>query len=174
MRLRMDLDGIIVEFQIQQYTGKNARTYLEHHYWCNVSFSFLSEPWLNYRKENDEVFLSFEVDELAQALDDLLNDNFSEIEAMEFVEPDFHFKFFPKEDLRKRPNMIVSPGHEILDISMEWSISFWHDGLTANHLAIVFDRNDIVNLKNYLFLVIGKYDELTPEIVEMRKNGILY
>ncbi len=175
MRLKMDLDGIAVELQIQQYTKRNARTGDECDYWCKVSFSFFSEPWLNYKKENEEVFLSGEVDDLAQALDDLLNDRLSNPAEVEHIEPDFCFEFMPKEDLRNNPRILyIQPGQEIADISMEWKVYFWHDGLTANYLTVAMDREDIINLRNYLFYIVGKYDETTPEIVKMKENGILY
>lgn len=175
MWLRMDLDGITVELQIQQYSKQNARTGDEYDYWCKVSFSFFSEPWLNYKKENEEVFLSCEVDDLAQALDDLLNDRLSKPAEVEHIEPDFCFELSPKEDLRNNSRILyIKPGQEIADISMEWKVFFWHDGLTANHLTVTLDRENIINLKNYLFWVTGKYNETTPEIIEMKKSGILY
>ena len=175
MWLKMNLDGIIVELSIQRYVKKENRTSDEYGHWCEVGFSFSSEPWLNYNKENDEVFLSYEVDDLAAALDDLLNDKLSEPTTVELIEPDFCFELLPKEDLRNNSRVLyIQPGHEIVDISMEWKISFWHNGLTANYLTVTLDRIEITNLRDYLFLVTGQYDESTPVIIEMEKNGILY
>ena len=175
MWFKMDLDGIIVELCIQQYVKKEARTADEYDHWCKVSFSFSSQPWLNYNKGNDEVFLSYEVDDLAKILDDLLNDRLSKPTTMELIEPDFCFELMPKEDLRNNPRILyVQQGHEIADISMKWKVFFWHDGLTANYLTVTLDRADIANLRNYLFLITGKYDEHTPEIMKMEKIGILY
>lgn len=175
MRLRMDLDGITAELQIQKYTKQIARTGDEYDYWCKVSFSFFSEPWLNYNNDNEEVFLSCEVDDLARSLEDLLNDRLPEPKVVEFIEPDFCFELFPKEDLRNDPRILyIKPGQEIADISTEWKVFFWYGGLTANHLTVALNRENIINLKNYLFWVTGKYDETTPEIVEMKKSGILY
>lgn len=175
MWLKMNLDGIIVELCIQRYVKKENRNSDEYDYWCDVGFSFSSEPWLNYNKENDEVFLSYEVDDLAAALDELINDKLSEPTTVELIEPDFCFELTPKEDLRNNPRVLhIQPGHEIVDISMEWKISFWHDGLTANYLTVTLGRANITNLRDYLFLVTGQYDESTPVIIEMEKNGILY
>lgn len=171
----MNLDGIIVKLQIQHYTKKEARIREEYDNWCKASFSFFAEPWLDYHKENKEIFLSFEIDELAQALDDLLHDKISQPTIVEFIEPDFLFELSPKEDLRDNPRVVyIRPGKEITDISMKWEISFWNDGLTANYLTLTLDREDMVNLKNYLWWVIGKYDETTPEIIAMKAKGILY
>lgn len=174
MWLKLDLDGIIVELQIQQYTKQDARTSDEYGYWCKVGFLFSSHPWLNYSKENDELFLSYEVDDLANALDDLLDDRLSESQELTLIEPDFCFELIPKQDLRNNSRILyIQPGYEIADISMEWRVSFWHDGLTANYLTVTLDRTDIRNLRDYLFLVIGKYNDHSPEIIEMKKNGLL-
>ena len=113
MWLKMNLDGIIVELSIQRYVKKENRTSDEYGHWCEVGFSFSSEPWLNYNKENDEVFLSYEVDDLAAALDDLLNDKLSEPTTVELIEPDFCFELLPKEDLRNNSRVLYikpSPG----------------------------------------------------------------
>ncbi len=169
MWLQMDLDGIIVKLQIQQYQNETERAYDEYGCWCEVSYSFSSEPWLNYKGTNDEVFLSLEVDGLAQALDDLISDRLTEPVNVVFVEPDFCFKMSPKKELS-----VENGTHEIIDISIDWQVYFWHDGLTANHLTIAMDREDIIHLRNYLYLIIGKYHESTPEIVEMKEKGILY
>lgn len=176
MWLKMDLDGIIVELCIRQYIKKENRASDKYDYWCKVGFSFSSQTWLNYNKENDEVFLCYEVDDLAKALDNLLNNKLSEPTTVELIEPDFCFELMPKEDLRNNPRILyIQLGHEIADISMEWKIFFWHGGeLTENYLTVKLDRTDIMNLRNYLFLVTGKYDEHAPEIIEMEKNGILY
>lgn len=175
MRLKMDLEGIIVELCIQQYVKKEDRVSDEYDYWCKVGFSFSSQPWLNYNKKNEEVFLSYEVDDLAVALDNLLNNKLSEPTTMVLIEPDFRFELMPKKDLRKNPRILrIQRGYEIIDISMEWKIFFWHNGLTANYLTVTLDRTDIKYLRNYLFLVTGRYDEHASEIIAMEKNGILY
>lgn len=175
MWLKMDLDGIIVELRVQRYVKTEKQTLDAYSHRCEVAFSFSSEPWLNYSSENYAVFYPFEVDDLAAALDDLLNDKLSEPTIVELIEPDFRFRLKPKVDLRNNPRVLyIQPGHEIADISMNWEVYFWHDGLTANYLTIALDRSDITNLKNYLFLVTGQYNEHTPEIVEMIKSGILY
>jgi len=33
---------------------------------------------------------------------------------------------------------------------MDWKIFFWNEGLTDNHLTVVFGREDIVKLRDYL------------------------
>ena len=47
MRLKMDLNGIATELQIRRYTEPDDRIGNEYDYWCAVSYSLVSEPWLS-------------------------------------------------------------------------------------------------------------------------------
>lgn len=90
------------------------------------------------------------------------------------MEPDFNFVLNPKKDLRLDPKVLyVRPGCEIVDIDMEWKISFWHDGLTANYLSVTLDRTDIESLLLYLRLVMGEVKENAPEIKALMSKGIM-
>lgn len=175
MWLRLDLEGIITELCIRKYVKQEKQNGFASDYWCDVGFSFSFPPLINYTKSHDEILLSDEVDALAKALNDLLNDKLTERVTLEFCEPDFCFELMPKEDLRNNPRLLyIRPGHEIADICAEWKVFFWNGALTANYLTVTLDRADIMALRNYLFLVIGKYNTDTPEIAEMIKGGILY
>lgn len=170
MWLKIDSDGIIAKLQIRKYKNETERAGDDYGCWCEVSYSFSSEPWLNYHAENEELLLSIEVDELAQSLDDFINDRFTEEIAEGFYELEFCFIFSPKQEL-----IVENGAREIIDISMEWQVFFWHDDpFTENHLSVTLGREDIIHLRNYLYLIMGKYNENTPEIVEMKEKGILY
>lgn len=67
----------------------------------------------------------------------------------------------------------MRPGCEIVDIDMEWKISFWHDGLTANYLSVTLDRTDIESLLLYLRLVMGELQKTAPEIKVLMDKGII-
>ena len=56
---------------------------------------------------------------------------------------------------------------------MEWKISFWHDGLTANYLSVTLDRTDIESLLLYLRLVMGELQKTAPEIKVLMDKGII-
>ena len=158
MWLKLDLDGIIFQLQIRGYRASSKEKWDSQ--WCKTDFSFSSGDWLNYSKQNDEIFLSYEIEELANNLDKLLKDELTEITEMECTEPDFKFILHPKRDLRNDPRYTyVQEGHEIVDISMEWTVTFWHEGLTNNYLSVEFDRDDIQYLLKYLNLVIGNADK---------------
>lgn len=85
---------------------------------------------------------------------ELLNNEISEEKELACIEPDFVFELYPQTDLRKDSKCIyVAPGHEILDIYLEWRIFFWNGGLTGNYLTITLCRDEIELLRDYLVLV---------------------
>lgn len=118
-------------------------------------FLVLKKVCYNIHKENDEVLLASEVDELEEKLSKLLDNKLTEIEEMVCIEPDFIFKLYPQTDLREDPKYTyIQPGYEIQDIYLEWKIFFWHGGLTDNYLTITLDRNEIESLRDYLAAII--------------------
>lgn len=172
MWFKLNLNGIVMNMRIKGYEPSEKDKW--DYQWCDVDFSFVSESWLNYQRDNDEVLLSCEVEELAQALDDLLTDRLSEVKTIECIEPDFNFILHPKRDLRNDPKYTyVQKGYEIADIYMDMKIFFWYEGLTDNFLSVTFDRTDLQYLRDYLFLIIGKIDKDNSVINEMVSKGIL-
>ena len=154
MWFECNISGIHVKLQINDYKPTNKDNWDSE--WCKCNFSFVSEDWLNYHKENDEVLLSGEVKELAEALTGLLDNKFSEEMEIACMEPDFIFRLYPQTDLRNDPKYTyIRPGCEIQDISLEWKIYFWNHGLTDNYLTITLDRKEITGLRDYLASVIG-------------------
>ncbi len=153
MWLDMNVCGINVQLRIKGY--KISREEDWDSQWCKCDFVFRSGDWLNYHKEDDEVLLSREIEELEMSLTKLLNDELEEKSEFQCMEPDFCFILHPKRDLRKDPNIIyVQKGYEIADIYMEWEVYFWDEGLTDNHLTVTFDRDEIILLRDYLSSVI--------------------
>lgn len=173
MWFNLDLCGIKLNMRIKGYKPSHKEEWDSQ--WCDVDFSFVGESWLEYQRDDDEVLLSCEVEELATLLDDLLNDKLSEVKTIECIEPDFNFILHPKRDLREDPKYTyIQKGYEIADIYMEMKIFFWYEGLTDNHLSVTFDRTDIQYFKNYLFLITGKMNEDNQEIIDMFEKGVLY
>ena len=172
MRLKIDLNGILLRLNIKDYEPSQQDRW--DCQWCHVDFSFSSGSWLDYHKENDEVLLSCEVETLAENLGKLLNDEIAEITELPCIEPDFNFVLHPKRDLRDDPEYTyVREGYEISDIYMEWTTTFWNNGLTDNYLSVTLDRDDIHILLGYLNYVTGKLNKQDPLIVELIKRDFI-
>lgn len=172
MRLRLDLEGIIMELEIRNYKREPCDD--GYSAWCNTDYSFRSEPWLNYCKTGDEIFLSSEIANFMIELDALLSDRLEEPEEFTFAEPDFSFYLKPKKILQGGSSAIYAPqGDKEIDIDMELRISFWNDGLTANYLSVTFDREDIECFFIYLKLVTGEITTDHPRVIHLMKKGIL-
>ena len=154
MWLEIDASGIETKLRINGYTPSMKGIWDSQ--WCKCDFLFLSGDWLNYHKENDEVLLSSEVEELEESLTKLLNNELLEMKEISCIEPDFVFELYPQSDRRDDPKYIyVRPGYEIADIYLEWKIYFWNQGLTDNYLTITLGREEIVSLRDYLSVVIN-------------------
>lgn len=172
MWLKLNLSGIRLSMQIRNYRRTSEEDWLS--VWCKTDFSFVADKWLNYCEDDSEVFLAREIEDLAKSLDDLLNDRLTAPTEFNCIEPDFNFILNPKKDLRLDPKVLyVRPGCEIVDIDMEWKISFWHDGLTANYLSVTLNRTDIKSLLLYLRLVMGEVRESSPEIKALISKGVI-
>lgn len=156
MWFEIDASGIKIKFQINGYQPTNKYNWDSE--WCRCDFLFSSGDWLNYHKENDEVLLSIEVDELEEKLSKLLDNKLLEIEEMTCIEPDFIFKLYPQIDLRDDFKYTdVQQEYEIQDIHLEWKIFFWHGVvLTDNYITITLNREGIESLRDYLSDVINR------------------
>lgn len=173
MWLKIDLNGIVLHLQIKDYKPSKHEIWDEQ--WCRTDYSFASEPWLNYQKTSDEVFLSCEVEQLAGSIQKLLHDELVEITEIECVEPDFRFVLHPKRDLRNDPKYTyIAPGYEIEDIYMEWTVAFWNDGLTDNFLSVTLYRCDLEYLLIYLNLITGSLKRQNTIIADLIDKGIIY
>ena len=152
MWFQIDADGIKIKLQINGYKPTSKENWDSE--WCRCDVLLSSGDWLNYNKEDDEVLLCSEIDWLVEDLTELLNNEISEEKELACIEPDFVFELYPQTDLRKDSKCIyVAPGHEILDIYLEWRIFFWNGGLTGNYLTITLCRDEIELLRDYLVLV---------------------
>jgi hypothetical protein len=152
MWFEIDAGGIRIKLRIRGYRPSNKDNWDSE--WCKCDFAFSSGDWLNYHKENDEILLSYEVEQLAKSLTELLANKLMEETEITCIEPDFIFKLFPQKDLRNDPKYIyVRPGCELQDIYLEWKICFWDGGLTDNFLTVTLDREEIIKLRDYLAFI---------------------
>ena len=144
MSLCIDVDGIKVYLNIKNYKTANKDNW--DSLWCNCDFMFNSGDWLNYHKEDDEILLCSEIEELETILTMLINGEIKEEKEINFIEPDFVFNLYPIKDDQ----------NAVLDILLEWKVYFWHGGLTDNHLSITLDRDEIIKLRDYFSDIIRK------------------
>ncbi len=174
MWLKLDLDGIIVSLRIRQYVKTNKNNW--DFAWCNVDFAFISEPWLNYVKEDDELLLSHEVDNLSIMLEKLLNNKLFAPAEFDCVEPDFCFKFNPKENMKINSDYECGgQDYKIEDVSLEWRIFFWLSGIiTDSYLSVSLGRFDIECFLTYLKLVTGQLFESDAQVQKLIAQGIIY
>ena len=144
MPLNFNVDGINVYLKINNYRHSNKENW--DSLWCNCDFMFNSGDWLNYHRENDEIFLCSEIEELESVFTMLLNGEISEDKEISFIEPDFVFNIYPIKDIQ----------NSVSDVLIEWRVYFWHEGLTDNYLSITLNRDEIIKLRDYLSSIIRK------------------
>lgn len=155
MWLELDASEIEIKLQINGYVPSTKDNWDSQ--WCRCDYLFSSGDWLNYHKEDDEVLLSCEVEELEECLTKLIDNEMSEIKEIACIEPDFVFVLHPQSDRREDPKYTyVQPGYEIEDIYLEWKIFFWNGGLTDNHLVVMLGRDEIISVRDYLLAVTKK------------------
>ena len=56
---------------------------------------------------------------------------------------------------------------------MEWTVTFWNEGLTDNYLSVTLDREDMNVLLVYLKYVIGKLNKAGHEVEELVRQDYL-
>ena len=144
MPLNFNIDGINVYLKINNYRHSNKENW--DSLWCNCDFMFNSGDWLNYHRENNEIILCSEIEELESTFTMLLNGEIVEDKEITLLEPDFVFQLYPQ----KASSNIIS------DILVDWRVYFWHGELTANYLSVTLDREEIIMLRDYLSNVIKK------------------
>lgn len=172
MWLKLDLEGMKVQLQIKGYEP-SSRDHWDFQ-WCKVDFTFVFPGCLNYMKQDDEVLLSCEVEELEAKLDDFINDKIIKSETLEFIEPDFVFEFQPGYNMVEAGVCsYAAPGHEMSAAFMVWKVRLWQDGLTDNYFSTTLEKEDMRILRDYLRLVVGKLGKDSIEIRELVAKGII-
>ena len=175
MWLKLDIGGIDFHFRISEYKKSTQENWDDE--WCDVDLTLQSRKWLDYHINSDETLLALEVEELRDSIDALLKDGLENYEHKECVEPDFEFHLYPKEDLRNNPRFTyVAPGHEILDVHMDFSVTFWdREGcLSSNRLLMEFDRDDLEKLLCYLNLVTKAVSKDDDTVKKAIAEGYIY
>ncbi len=171
MRLRLDLDGIIFLLKVSDYVKTTKEDWDDK--WCNAE-GYIANSFLHVDLQG-EILLSADIDWLANELDALLNDRLSEPRIIDCIEPVLSFVLYPKEDLRKNPQILrVQEGHEIKDISGEMIVHLWEDGaLTGNSIHLALRRDDLQAILVYFRYVEHELTEQSVEVIKLFEMGVL-
>lgn len=155
MKLNLDIDGMKFSIKIEEYRPNQD----EDGNFVKATYSFEFQDIIKYHKERDEVFLSCEIDKLIEYMEQLLNDELSEITSYDCIEPDFEFIFNPK--------------YNNIDIDLELRVYLYNPLLTCNYFSVLFNREQIKELHTYLSLITNKYTEENDKVKELVKKGII-
>ena len=142
MSFNLNVDGINVYLKINNYKPSNRNNW--DSLWCKCDFMFSSGDWLNYHRENDEIILCSEIEELASIFTMLIDGKIVEYKEVTLIEPDFVFQLYPQTV----NNSVLS------DILVDWRVYFWYEGLTSNYLSITLNREEIIILRDYFLNII--------------------
>jgi len=125
MWIRLDLSGTIFYLKVTGYEETTELDWFDK--WCTID-GCIENPNLHIDLQG-EVLLASEIDWLANNLDDLVNDRLSELRSIDCIEPILSFVLYPKEDLRKNPQIRgVQEGRESEDIRGEMIVHLWAEG----------------------------------------------
>ena len=165
MKLRLDLDDIEVIFKIKWWR-KSGEPYYD--YWCKVDLC-LTSPYLNYKRDDDEMLMCCEVEDLEDLLGKLISNALEEDTEIAFIEPDLEFKFETAKTIHR------DGWTEHSNIFGELIVNFWcKDGsLGCNHLHMGMAIDDLVAMHKYLQLVTGKIEKTDPTILDLIDKGVL-
>lgn len=171
MWIKFNLDGMIFELEIKNYMPVQAM----NDSWVDVSYCFNFKNAIQCFSNNNEILLNWEVDEIRNYTEKLLNDQLDKTVNLECIEPDLNFIFKPKYDLRNDPNhLCINPGYEIEDIKIEIRVNLWCGVPTANYFSTTMYRDNIELFYLYLSLVTKKISIDDIKVKKLLETGIIY
>lgn len=158
LRLRLQIEDIDFQMKISNWRPMSIGRY-EDEEWTDLDLTARG-VCINLNRSG-EVFLSYEVNELCDALGQLLAGQMSEPTELEFMEPDFR--------------LCLKPANEEQDfIELDWNIYYGSPGgWGENHFTLVMDREDIEILHTYLQTVVRELDADDPKVLELLDRGKL-
>ena len=95
--------------------------------------------------------------------------------TLQLIEPDFVFEFTPNNNrVHTEKTEYLTLENELSSTMMEWKVYLWNGGLTDHYFSITVYKDDLLVLRDYLQLVIGKLDKNSLKIKEYIDAGIIY
>ena len=172
MWLKLNIEGMKIELQISNYQQSNKENWDDN--WCNIDFSFVFQGCINY-SGTSSVMLSDEVEELEKTITGFIDGKFKERKTLQLIEPDFVFEFTPNNNrVHTEKTEYLTLENEMSSTMMEWKVYLWNGGLTDHYFSITYYKDDLLVLRDYLQLVIGKLDKNSLKIKEYIDAGIIY
>ena len=178
MWIKFDLEGMKFEIQIKNQ-HRNTK-YFDADDWAEVSFNVQFQNIIQYVKENDEILMWGEIENLIQTIKELSINKIKKTETVYFVEPDFEFVFEPDPEVNTEPKPDIKSdyfcGSLDKNVDMRLNIYLWdNDGmLTENYMSLDFGRQDIYEFYIYLLLVAGKIKKTDDRVQELINKGRIY
>ena len=158
MWIKFDKDGLLLELKIYNYIKNDENRYVK------LSFNYKFKEIINYKKEDQEILLCKDIDNLKKMLYDFLNDKLTDkykpTETLYCYEPDFYFEFI---------------GDRWLTINTYlWNNENRKGQITNNMISTTLEKEQVRQLYLYLKLQLNEIDMNNKEIVEMLNCGIIY
>ncbi len=177
MWLRLDLEGIDFRLRISRFRNKRSEDDDWRGMWCKVDLSLQAADWLHYRMEQQETMECWEVEKLRDTIQNLLEDHLDKPTVMECTEPDFEFRFYPKEkqEYGIHAQYVKQSCYEMTDLFMDFGLSFWDRkwGLMTTQLVMTFDRVDLEKLLCYLQFITGVISEQDSAVCRLIADGTM-
>ncbi len=117
------------KFDINRIVNKESEE------WCNMQISVKNE-FFNYKNEG-ELLLFSEVEEIKNYLEQLLNGKLEEEEQLDFTEPDLELNLYPSDNVE----------YILLDIKFNL---IEQGELSADYYNLCLDKKEIEEFYNYL------------------------
>lgn len=117
------------KFDINRIVNKESEE------WCNMQISVKNE-FFNYKNEG-ELLLFSEVEEIKNYLEQLLNGKLEEEEQLDFTEPDLELNLYPSDNVE----------YILLDIKFNL---IEQGELSADYYNLCLDKKEIEDFYNYL------------------------
>lgn len=172
MRLKLDLDGILVSFKIFNNIPYDGECWNEH--WCSVDLSISNMNGLNYHFENQTILMLGEIKTLVEHIESFLDKKYKNDFRFEFEEHFFYFLFHVVRDKLTQPNYLMAiDSNRFEEEYMEWRIIFWNGYPTDNFISIKLERENLQIFSKYLKFVLGEIKHSSKAIQNLIVNDYL-
>ncbi|MCM1368497.1 MAG: hypothetical protein NC184_06800 [Roseburia sp.] len=151
------INDTVFEFSVEQYEQPDVS---KNYKWSRIRLG-VKNNYMDYCDCN-EMLTIYEVSEIIAKLDDLLNDEIVEEEALCFIEPDITMRLYPAHiNLPDKRHSYVS-GHSASECLLDITLHFiGSQGVyVGENWTITLDRNKIIELLNGIKIECGRKEDV--------------